>query len=710
MAVSRLAIATFLAGVATPLFAQDTAGVAPVAAADTLHSAISPEIIVTAPYNRERRLLPTAVSVLQGEALVRETRSTIGETLTRQPGVSATFFGPNASRPILRGLDAERVRILTDGIGSFDVSNTSVDHAVTINPLLAERVEILRGPAALLYGSGAIGGVVNIRDRRIPRELPDAIHLDGLGNYGTAARDRSGGASLNVPLGNSGVVLHADGSFLQSSDYRTGGFIFSPELRAAAAAEGGEVAEKAEARGRVDNTAARTWDIAGGLTYFTDNGGSMGLSVSRLSNRYGIPNGLELGHSDEEGFEEEDHDEEGHDEEGHGHEDITLDMRQTRVDARAAVPLFGAAFETLNFRFGWAEYRHDEIEGNGEIGTTFLNNSFEARTELVQTERAGWKGASGVQLLSRDFNAFGEEAYIPPNKTQQIGLFTLQEFDLGGVRAEIGGRYEHADVSSQPIGVSRDFDSLSFSAGLSVALGDYFRFGVSGARSERAPSAEELFSNGAHAATRAYEIGNTDFVKERQTGAEVVLRGRGEGWRLELTGFYNRFDNFIFLNPTGEEIDELPVFQYEQRGAEFWGFEAEGALTLARLNETRIEATGLVDYVRATVLDGGGAAPRIPPLRLLGGLEASGGMFGGRVEVEHVTRQDRIAAFESSTPAWTMVNASLALRPFGPDKETTIIVSANNIFDVEARRHASFLKDVAPLLGRDIRIAVRFSI
>lgn len=706
MSARRFVVAALLASVSGPGMAQQSSPAAPPIAASQLHGSTDPEIIVTAPYSRDRQLVATAVTVLQGDALLREMRSTIGETLARQPGVSATFFGPNASRPILRGLDAERVRILTDGIGSFDVSNTSVDHAVAINPLLANRIEVLRGPAALLYGSGAIGGVVNIQDRRIPRDIPDrAFHLDGMANFGSAAEERGGGASLNIPAGKSGVVLHLDGSFLETGDYRTGGYVFSKELRDAAEAEGGDVAEDAQARGRVENTAARTWDIGGGLSYIAEDGGSFGVVLSHLENRYGIPNALELGsdHAHEEGHDDDD-------EAGHGHDDITLDMRQTRVDARAAVPLFGSAFEKLNFRFGWAEYQHDEIESTGEIGTTFLNNSFEARAELVQQARDGWKGASGIQYFNRDFNAFGEEAYIPRNSTQQLGLFTLQEFDLGALRAEIGGRYEHSDVASQVVGINRSFDSFSVSAGLSVPLGDAFRFAVSAARSERAPSAEELFANGAHAATRAFEIGNPNFDKERQLGLEAVLRGRGTGWRLELSGFYNRFDNFIFLDPTGMIQDDLPVFQYEQRDAEFWGFEAEGALTVARFGDTRLEVTGLADYVRATVLDGGGAAPRIPPLRLLGGVEASGGMFGGRIEVEHVTRQSRIASFETETPAWTMVNASLTVRPFGADSETAIVLSANNIFDVEARRHASFLKDVAPLLGRDIRLSLRFTL
>ena len=695
---SHLSLAALLLLSAAPVLAEEAA------LQDEQHGVSDPEIIVTAPYARDRKLVATAVSVLQGDELQRQLRSTIGETLARQPGVSSTFFGPNASRPILRGLDAERVRVLTDGIGSFDVSNTSVDHAVAANPLLADRIEILRGPAALLFGSGAIGGVVNMRDLRIPREVGEGPHVDANAGVATAARERNIAAAVNLPLGG-GFVAHVDGSFFESDNYRTGGFVFSENLRAEAAEEGGEVAEEAQARGRLPNTAARTWDVAGSLAWIGDNGANFGVAVSNLQNRYGIPNGLELGHDEHEG-EHEAHEGEHEGEEEHAHEDITLDMRQTRVDVRGAVPL-GGAFKELRVRGGWADYRHDEIEDNGEIGTSFFNKSWEARIELVQANKDGWQGASGMQYFSRNFRAVGEEAYIPANETRQFGLFTLQEFDLGNVRLEGGARYEHANVKSDVVGRSRSFDSFSFSVGGSVDLGSGFRLALSGARTERAPSAEELFANGAHAATRAFEIGNPDFRKERQLGAEAVLRGRGTGWRLELSAFVNRFDNYIFLDPTGGEEDELPVFAYNQADATFWGVEVEAGVKVAQLGSTRIDVTGLLDYTRATILSGGGAVPRIPPLRMIGGIEANGGAVGGRIEIEHVTAQDRIAAFETRTAAFSLVNASLSWKPFGPDTPTTLMVQANNIFDVEARRHASFLKDVAPLFGRDIRVSLR---
>jgi iron complex outermembrane receptor protein len=716
MSFTRPILLLALSSAALPARAQD-------AQPSALHGGLSPEIIVTAPFARDRFSLTTAASVLEGDALVRETRPTIGEMLARQPGVSASFFGPNASRPILRGQDAERVRILTDGIGSFDVSNTSVDHAVAINPFLVDRVEVVRGPAALLFGSNAIGGVVNVRDRRIPREVPDEpIHIDAAAFYASAAEERGGAGSVDVPLfkgqDGSALVVHADGSYLQTSDYRTGGFVFSQSMRDEAAEIGGEAEEDSLIRGRVDNTSARTWTIGGGMSWITPNGGEFGFAVSHMDSNYGIPNGLELEEEhdeDHDGDHDHDHDhdhDEDHDgEHAHGHEDIRLDMRQTRLDARAVLPMESTGFEALKFRFGYADYRHDEIEGNGEIGTSFFNESFEGRLELVQRKRGGWRGATGVQIFSRRFEAIGEEAYIPRNLTTQFALFTLQEFELSddGPRIDAGARYENTAANSDVLLIRRNFNAFSGSLGVSVPLGDALRFGVSAVHAERAPSAEELFANGAHAATRTFEIGNPDFDKEISNGFEAVLRGRGPGWRFEASAFFTRYRNFIYLTPTGDMEDGLPVFAYAQDGARFWGAELDAAATLARIDQTRIELTGLVDFTRADILDGGGAVPRIPPLRLLGGLEASGGAWGGRLEVEHVTRQTRIAGFESETPAWTMVNASINWRPLGAQNGTILMLSANNIFDVEARRHSSFLKNEAPLLGRDIRVTARVS-
>lgn len=664
-------------------------------ATDGYHSEAPPEIIVTAPYQRNQADILSGTSVLSGEALTRELRPTIGETLARQPGVSATSFGPNASRPVLRGLQGERVRVLTDGIGSFDVSNTSVDHAVAINPLTADRIEVLRGPSALLFGSSAIGGVVNVIDSRIPRRVPDEpIHVDALATYGSAANERNASAAVDVPVTDK-VVFHLDGTYGKTDDLDTGSYILSrPLRRQAAASADADIRELADLRGKLPNSQSEMWEVAGGAAIVTDTG-NLGFSVSHLDNRYGVPVRYSL--------------------DGGEAEEVSLHVQQTRADMRGEVETGGSVLEKIRLRAGFADYRHDEIEDTGEIGTSFFNRGLEARLELVQAARGGWRGAVGGQMFIRDLNIVGDEKFLPKSETQQFGLFTLQSFDMGAFRAEAGGRYEYtvaraaADDLLGNGDIRRSFDSFSGSLGGSVGLGGNLRFGINASHTERAPSAEELFANGPHAGTQAFEVGNPGFAKEISDGLEATLKGSGDGYSFGLSAYHNWFRNFIYENPTGAVEDDLPVFQYSQADARLWGFEAEASARLAKFGETAINIDGLADYTRATIVDRG-PAPRIPPLRVLGGIEAQGRMVQVRGEIEHVTRQDRVADLETTTPAYTMVNASVSLRPFGRDSKTTLLLSANNIFDVEARRHASFLKDYAPLAGRDIRATVRLAL
>ncbi|WP_448579941.1 TonB-dependent receptor [Thermaurantiacus sp.] len=664
------------------------------------HMPDNPDIVVTAPYPRDAFFVLSGVSILAGTELVRETRTTIGETLARQPGVSSTFFGPNASRPVLRGLQGERVRVLTDGIGSFDVSNTSVDHAVALSPFAAERVEVVRGPEVLLYGSSAIGGVVNSYDRRIPRGVPEGgFHADVLTGYASAAKEAQLAASIDAAVAPN-LVVNVTGAFLDTRDLRVGGFVYSRALREEAAAAGLDPADY-EIRGRLDNSASRGFDVSGGATWFFGGDSSLGVSVTRLENRYGVPNRLELPHEHEH---EHDHEHEGE----HAHGDITLDMRQTRFDFRLDAGLGDGVFERLKIRGGYADYTHDEIEDSGEIGTTFTSKGGELRVEAVQRESGGWKGASGFQFLSRKLDAEGEEAYIPENRTNQFGIFTLQEFDLAMVKAEVAGRFEHTGVTSEVADVDRGFNAVSASLGASVPVGRAFRAGLSYTHAERAPAAEELLSDGPHFATQAYEVGDPDLRKERSDGIEGTLRGRGDGWRADLAVYHSRFSNFIYLMPTDEEEDELPVFVYTQDKARFTGIEFDSDLRLARWGETEIRGTFLADWVKASLGDGS-PVPLIPPFRILTGIEADAGRFGGRLELEHASAQDRVADDELPTDGWTMINLSLFWRPWGKDSRSVMMLQANNLFDVDARRHASIIKDFAPLAGRDIRLTASFS-
>lgn len=663
---------------------------------DTIHRPQSAEIIVTGAYQRPQLDVLSGTSVLAGPELTRELRTTIGDTLAGQPGVSTTSFGPNASRPVLRGLQGQRVRVLTDGIGSFDVSNTSVDHAVAINPLTADRIEVLRGPSALLFGSSAIGGVVNVIDARIPREIPDEpIHIDALATYGSASDERSASASIDVPVGGK-FVFHLDGSYSKTDDLETGGYVLSRRQRQIAAASGdADIAALADLKGTLPNSAAETWEVAGGVALITE-GGNLGFSFGHLDNLYGVPVRYSLDPAVEA-------------------EEVRIGVRQDRADLRGEVEMGEGFFDKLRVRVGAADYTHEEIEESGEIGTTFLNQSLESRLELVQNDRNGWQGASGIQYFERDFNVIGEEKFVPKNDSYQFGLFTLQSLDLGKVRLEAGVRYEHsklkarADADLGNPDIRRSFNAYSGSIGASYDLTDTVRIGLNLTHSERAPSAEELFPNGPHAGTQAFEIGDPDLGKEKSNGIEATLKGAGDGYDFGISAYYTDFADFIYEQETGAVLDDLPVYQFMQRDAEFYGLEAEASLRFARVGDVAMLVDGLADYTHAT-LKNAGPVPRIPPLRLLTGLEARTDRLQGRIEVEYVDDQDRVAAFETPSENYTMVNASAAFHPFGRDSITSVLLSANNIFDVEARRHASFLKDFAPLAGRDIRLTVRFSL
>lgn len=659
------------------------------------HEADSGEIVVTALLGRNQADLLAGTSVVSGEDLARELKPTIGETLSHQPGVSATSFGPNASRPVLRGFQGERVRVLADGIGSFDVSNTSVDHAVVINPLTADRIEVLRGPSALLFGSSAIGGVVNVVDSRIPRKVPDeAVHIDGLATYGSAANERSGGTRIDVPL-NTHIVVHLDGSYVKTGNLRIGDHVLTPALRAqAAASPDANIAALANLKDELPNSAGRTWEIAGGAAYIA-GAANIGFSVSHYESLYGVPIRYSLDPAVQA-------------------ESVRLDVNQTRYDARGEISPASGFVEAIRFRGGYANYRHNELAEDGSINTTFRNKGGEARLELVQRDRGGWKGAIGAQYVLRKLNIVGAEKFLPALKSQQYGLFTVQSIDLGTVRAEAGGRIERSTVSAKADAIllnpdlRRSFTALSGSLGGSFEFTKGWRVGLNASYTERAPSGEELFANGPHAGTQAFEIGNPAFGKEKSKGLEATLHGTGEGYSLSASLYYSWFKGFIFEAPTGVIRDDLPVFQSRQADARHYGAEIEASVRVATIGAIKINLDGVGDVTRAS-LNGGGPLPRIPALRLLGGVEAQSDRVTGRVEVEWVDGQDRIAAFETATKGYTMVNASLAIKPFGADSPFNFTLSANNLFDVDARRHASFLKDYAPLGGRDIRIGARFA-
>jgi iron complex outermembrane receptor protein len=659
-----------------------------------LHSQIHAEqIVVTAvPGGRGELDLASPVNILEGHELALRLQPSLGETLAREPGVTSTSFAPGASRPVVRGLSGDRVRMLENGLGTGDVSSTSPDHAVGTDPLSTERIEVVRGPATLLYGGSAIGGVVNLIDRRIPEYLTTQ-RLTGTVDLraGSVAEETSG--ALELEGGAGPWAWHLDLMGRETDDYEIPGTASLEEEHE----EGDE--EHEEVAGLLPNSDLRS--TAGGLgaSYFFGDTGYLGASVRGFETEYGIPGGH---HHEEEG----DHDEEGGEEEEAG---LRIDMRQRRYDLKGGLTRPFGIFQGATLRIGIVDYEHDELEAPGVVGTTFFNDSWEGRLELIQRTRDGHHGSLGLQVQSRDLEAVGEEAFIPPVETQSIGLFTFQEIERGPLRYQMGLRYETQDTTVRDAALQdRDFDGLSGSLGIVWQPRDGYSIGASLARSVKMPNSEELYSDGLHFATSSFEQGDPTLGKESALGFELSLRkteGRLSG---SLNLFHNRFSDFIFQNFTGEEVEGLPVLRYSQADADFQGAEIDLSLTLSRRAHSSWDLDLLWDLVRAE-FDGGGNLPRIPPQRYGAGIHFRGDRLRAGAGVRRIDRQGRVAENETPTGGYTTVDADLSYRFFFDRQVLDLILQGNNLTDEEARNHVSFVKDSVPLPGRDIRLIARFA-
>jgi len=687
------------------------------------------EIVITSsPIARSVGQSITGISVLEGEELRRRATSSIGDTLRTEPGIRATSFGAGASRPIIRGLGGDRIRVLEDGIGSFDAAQTSPDHAVPIEPALAERIEVVRGAASLLYGSSAAGGVINVDTGKIPSALPEN-GLEGAARYAysTVNNGNEVAAGTNVQIG-SNFVLHAEGNFRDASDFDIDSLTASDQLVAAFAAqalEDGELFDPAEefTDGFVPNSDLQSWTGAVGGSFVFDQGGYdgfFGASFSIIDSNYGVPEGI-LTEEDLEGEEEEG--EEG-EEEGE-EEGIRIDLRQLRYDVRGELNGDIGLFKTLKFRAGYGDYEHFELEG-AEIGTSFFNDEVESRLELIGKPVTAFGGdietAVGVQFRFRDFEAIGAEAFVPPSDQLQIGVFGLAEYAAGNFLLDTALRYEYVDNSTDtfiaeedgiPVAIDEGFNIFSISGGVGYEINDNLFVGINGARSERAPSLEEFFSFGPHLATQSFEVGDPTLENEVARSVEATIRGTAGPVTLIVNGFLTSYDDFIFEQETGEILDGLPVFQFVAADTRFRGFEAEldaqlGKADFAALGTVSFSAQAQADFVRATSSDlTNPNQPRIPPFAVLGGLSAKSDIASLSVEVEYNAAQNDVADFELATDSFTFINLFFSLRPFESRPNISFDLRARNLADAEGRAATSFLKDTTPLPGRDIRFGVR---
>ncbi len=492
------------------------------------------EIIVTgSPIAHPEHESIIASSVLTEDELAARGEASIGELLRREPGISSTFFGPAASRPVIRGLSGDRISVLDAGIGAIDISAVSDDHAVAVEPATAERIEIVRGAATLYYGSSAAGGVINVFDGRIPGEVPKG-GVDGALRTSVATADESveaaGGADIRLgKLGAADLVVHLDGFYRNTDDYEIPGFAESAVLRAleppATPGSGEE-----EISGVVENSDLETKGGSfGGSLIFSD--GFIGISGKRTRSNYAVP--------------------------GSEEERVRIDLEQDRYDLMGEFNNEFLIFESVKLRFGYADYIHQELEG-AEIGTTFKNEGYEGRVELMEKEFGGFRGASGFQFKRRDFEAIGDEAFTPPNITNQYGVFTVREYERGEWHYQVSGRYERTEMESKSVALVRSFDAFSFSGGVGVEPNDNLFLGLNILRTERAPAPEELFSNGPHLATNAFEIGNPSLDKEIARGVETTFHGELGRVTLTVNGFYTDYKDFIALIPNGVEEDGFP--------------------------------------------------------------------------------------------------------------------------------------------------------
>lgn len=657
------------------------------------HHLIS-EIIVTAkPLQRTVEELAQPTHVLAGDALERKQSSSIGETIADELGVNATYFGPIASRPVIRGQFGERVEVLSNSLSALDASALSEDHAVSLDSILANRVEIIRGPATLLYGSGAAGGIVNIVDSRIAEEPLDEA-LSGSVKLGTDSAIGKRAGAFRLDAGTDNIVAHVDYMRRDTDDVEIPGFAESAALRALEEAEGGEEEGEEEAFGTVENTDSETEAAAAGLSFVGERG-FIGLSVSTYESNYGLP-GAHAHEGEEPGAEAEEE------------EIIRIDLDQTRYDLRGEID-FDGFIETAKFKAAFNDYGHVELEGN-EVGTRYENEGIDSRIELKHRAIGSLEGAFGIQYKDIEFDAVGDEAFVPPSSSTQLGVFVFEEWAATDILTFQGSaRIERQEVESAGL---PGYDDTAFGASIGAIWGLADDVSLSGNLSltERHPNSTELYADGAHLAVQRFERGSVTqgnglLDKELSTNFDVTLRADFPMVHLALTGFMNDVSDYIYLQPTAEIADELSVFDYTQADAELYGFEAEGIFDLFDREDSHAHIRLFTDYTRGKLSDGGNL-PRIPPLRYGLGLHYRTGGLDASITAMRVDNQDDVAANELPTDAYTMLDAELSYRFSSPD--VLVFLQGTNLGDEDARRHSSPIKDLIPLPGRSLVAGVRW--
>lgn len=643
-------------------------------------------IVITAdPFARSADRLTQPAEVLAGEALDRRRASTLGQTLEQELGVSTSDFGRGAGRPIIRGQGGPRVQVLENGIGAMDASDVSSDHELSIDPAHAEQVEILKGPATLLFGSGASAGVVNVVDARLPTRVSSGLQGRVRTAYGRNAKEGSAAARLAYGFGDTQLAL--DGAWLDAGDY---------DIPGDAPGEG--------SRGRLRNSAVEKASGGVSAAQFWERG-SLAASYARFETEYGLP-------IEDQAF---------------------IDLEQDRVDleARLLRPIEG--WESIRLRYGRGDYAHTEFEAPGEPGTVFENDQDELRLELAHAPFAGLRGVLGVQRRARAFQAIGDEAFVPSTDSRALGVFLVEQLPTAFGSLEFGLRSDRDHVVPQDASLrARRFDPVSYSLGALWTLDAHYHLKLYATRAERSPVTEELYAFGPHLATGSFERGNADFGLERAHNVELSLdrHGGALSWRVNL--YAQRIAAYVYqqevdagLNADGsgspardgvaDRVDENGAFDaggdlllvdYVADDARFWGAEAELGYAWSAAG-TEWSARMFGDLARGRI-DGGESLPRITPARIGAGLHAHRGAWSASLDATRVLDQDRIATLETQTAGYTLLGADLEWAQPVPGGVLLWSLRGRNLLDVEARRHTSFIKDLAPLPGANLIAGVEW--
>lgn len=661
---------TYLIEVVSPRFGSAVVGV-PVEAGLTVEVAVRldlevhhEDVVVSAsPYARGTSSVATPVTVVDGVDLQAAIQPTLGETLAGEPGVASTSYSPGVSRPVIRGQGGDRIRILEDGIGVGDASNVSEDHAVSFDPLGAERIEVVRGPATLLYGSSAAGGVVNVFDGRIPTEQAGRAMGGAFeARYGSNAGDGAG--FLRLDGGARSFGWHLDGLNRSTGDFET------PD-------------------GTLENSDLETRQGNAGASWVGEDGYA-GASWGHFETDYGIPNPAEP---------------------------VRIDMQQDRLDLKGEYTSPLGIFRGIKVRAGRVDYEHSEIDDTGEVGATFMNDAWEGRVELTHRQAGRFRGAFGAQYSARDFETEGDEVFVPPTKTRIGAIFGFEEIAAGPVTFDIGARYETQDNSADdPAAPDRSFRGVSGSGGLVWRIPHDCSLAFTVSRTERLPTAEELYANGPHLATFEFQVGDPNLSPEIGLTWDLSFR-RSAGIVSGSVGvFAIDYDGYIFLSATGNSIDIdppngefVPEFVYVQTDAGFRGAEAHVDIDLYHTDPRHVTLEIGADTVRAEESASGEPLPRITPTRYSLGVRYRGPRLWALVEGRRVEEQTRTAPLETPTDGYSLLDAAIGWRLLAAGLAHDFVLRGSNLTDVLARNHVSPLKEIVPLAGRDLTISYRLT-